>query len=379
MRVIHVITRLIVGGAQENTIATVLGLIKKGIQTELISGPTFGAEGSLESNFDSFPEALKILPSLVRPVSPWQDIRATFALMEMFRQSKPTIVHTHSGKGGFVGRLAARKARVPIVIHTIHGPSFGPAMAPMADFAFTMAERYVGKFTDHFVSVADAMTRQYLAAGIGNPQEYTRIFSGFPLEPFLAVPPRSGAGDFVIGKIARLFNLKGHIDLIKAAPEIIRAIPNAKFLLIGDGPLREYFEARATSAGLRGRFVFTGLVPPSEIPNRLAECDMVVHLSLREGLPRALSQALAAGRPVVAYDCDGASEICLHEKTGFLVPPGDTKAFANRVIQLARDPQLRNQFAQTGRQYVRENFSEQKMVDEIYQLYQRLLPQAQSR
>lgn len=380
MRVTHVITRLIVGGAQENTVATVLGLLRKGVETELISGPTFGTEGSLESTFDSHPNVLRILPSLVRPIAPWRDVRATFALAKRFQETKPAIVHTHSGKAGFVGRLAAKRARVPIIIHTIHGPSFGPAMEPMADFAFTMAERYVGRVTDHFISVAQAMTDQYLAAGIGKPEQYTRIFSGFPLEPFLAVPPRpENAGDFVIAKIARLFQLKGHSDLMAAAPAIIAAIPNVKFLLIGDGPLRSYFERRAESAKLRGRFIFSGLVPPSEIPVRLAECDMVAHLSLREGLPRALSQALAAGRPVVAYDCDGAREICLDGKTGFLVGPGDIKTFADRVIRMARDRELRTQFAKTGREYVRQNFGEQKMVDEIHTLYQRLLAQAQSR
>lgn len=379
MRVTHVITRLIVGGAQENTVATVLGLLGKGIETTLISGPTGGSEGSLENCFDTHPKVLEILPSLVRPVAPWQDVRATFELAKRFRETRPTIVHTHSGKAGFVGRLAAKKARVPIIIHTIHGPSFGPAMEPMADFAFTMAERYVGRITDHFISVAQAMTDQYLAAGIGKPEQYTRIFSGFPLERFLAVPPRpENTPDFVIAKVARLFQLKGHSDLLAAAPAIIAAIPNAKFLLIGDGPLRDYCERRARSSKLQGRFIFSGLVPPAEIPRRLAGCDMVAHLSLREGLPRALSQALAAGRPVVAYDCDGAREICLDGKTGFLVPPGDIKTFADRVIRMARDRELRAQFANAGREYVRQNFGEQKMVDEIYGLYQRLLPRAQS-
>jgi glycosyltransferase involved in cell wall biosynthesis len=376
MRVTHVITRLIVGGAQENTVASVLGILGKGVETELISGPSRGSEGSLEATFDTVPNVLRILPSLVRPVSPWQDVRATRALTKRFRETKPDIVHTHSGKAGFVGRLAAKRARVPLIIHTIHGPSFGPFLAGPANFAYTRAERYVGRSTDHFISVAQAMTEQYLRAGIGRAEQYTRIFSGFPLEPFLAIKPPAPGGDFVIGKIARLFELKGHNDLFDAAPRIVKAIPKAKFRIIGDGPLRENLQARAEASGLKGHFIFTGLVPPAEIPIELAACDMVVHLSLREGLPRALSQALAGGRPVVAYDCDGASEICLDGQTGFLVKPRDIANFAERVVQLARDPALRARFSEAGRNYVRENFSVEKMVDDIYALYQRLLPKA---
>ena len=374
MRVTHVITRLIVGGAQENTIATVLGLIGKGVEAELVSGPTSGSEGSLESCFDSHPKVLQIVPSLVRPVAPWQDIRATFDLAARFKKSKPEIVHTHSGKAGIVGRLAARIAGVPLIIHSIHGPSFGPFQGGLANFIFKTTERYAGRNTQHFVSVAQAMTDQYLAAGIGRPEQYTRIFSGFPLEPYLAIPANyENRAEFVIGKIARLFELKGHDDLFDAAPKIIQSIPNARFILIGDGPFRERLEARANDPALRGRFRFTGLVPPAQIPEYLGACDMVVHLSAREGLPRALSQSLAAGRPVVAYDSDGSSEICLEGRTGFLVQRGDLTTFSERVTQLARDPALRARFGQAGREYVRENFRVEKMVDDIHALYQRLL------
>jgi glycosyltransferase involved in cell wall biosynthesis len=382
MRVSHVITRLIVGGAQENTVATVLGLLAKpGVQVELISGHSTGAEGTLEPLFDPHPGVLRILPSLVRTVHPWHDAMATFQLARMYRASKPDIVHTHSGKAGFNGRLAAKLAGVRCIIHTIHGPSFGPFQSVRANFTYRTAERIAGKVTTHFISVAQAMTEQYLAVGIGRREDYTRIFSGFPLAPFLAVERdnalRAELGfapnDFVIAKLARLFELKGHDDLFEAAPEIVRAIPNAKFLLIGDGPWRAKFEAKAAAPELKGRVVFTGLVKPTQIPRLLGAADVLVHLSYREGLPRALSQALASALPVVAYDCDGASEVCLEGRTGFLIPKRDLAALSERLQRLARDLGLRRQFGDEGRRFVRENFAVEKMIDEIFALYQKLL------
>src|ERR1035438_89458 len=186
MRVIHVITRLIVGGAQENTIASVLGLREKpGLDVTLVAGPSGGPEGSLESLLADGPPVLTVGPELVRPVGPGQDYHDWRRLKDLFRGRQPDIVHTHSGKAGILGRLAAAHAGVPIILHTIHGPSFGPFEGPLANSLFRNAERYAARVTTHFVVVADAMKRLYLDAGIGRAEQYTKILSGFPLEPFL--------------------------------------------------------------------------------------------------------------------------------------------------------------------------------------------------
>jgi glycosyltransferase involved in cell wall biosynthesis len=381
MRVTHIITRLIVGGAQENTVASVLGLRSKpGLEVDLISGPTTGPEGSLESCFDPWPKALTIAPHLVRPVHPFKDLVALAQLTRMLRQRQPQIVHTHSSKAGVLGRLAARRAGVPIVVHTIHGPSFGPFQGAAANRVFTAAERHAGRCTNHFVSVADAMTRQFLAAGIGRPDQFTRVFSGFPLEPFLNAQndPRLRARfklepeDFVVGKVARLFKLKGHDDLFDAAPAIVKRCPQIKFLIVGGGPWRERFDARIKAMGLEKHVVFTGLVAPSEIPALVGIMDVLVHLSYREGIPRALPQALAAGKPVVAYDCDGAGEVCLENQTGFVIPPGNLNRLADRLIELAGNPALRERLGRCGQQLVRQWFPVERMVDDLDALYRRL-------
>jgi glycosyltransferase involved in cell wall biosynthesis len=381
MRVIHVITRLIVGGAQENTVASVLGLREKpGLDVSLVAGPTLGPEGSLESLIANSPPVLTVVPELVRPVSPWQDCLAWKRLTELFRARRPDIVHTHSGKAGILGRLAAARARVPIIVHTIHGPSFGPFQGPIANLLFRAAERCAARVTTHFVVVADAMKRQYLNAGIGRTDQYTKIFSGFPLEPFLAstndLQLRASLGltpdNIVVGKIARLFKLKGHDDLLAVAPELVHVYPQIRFLLVGDGPWRERLEHQARSLGLKKHVVFAGLVAPEAMPPLVGIMDMLVHLSLREGLPRALPQALAAARPVVAYDADGAREVCLENETGFLVQPGDLSGLHERILRLAGDSALRQRLGLSGQHFVQQRFAVQRMVDDLYQLYLRL-------
>lgn len=381
MRVTHVITRLIVGGAQENTVATVLGLRQKtGVEVDLVTGPTTGREGTLEHLLEGrVPLALE--PHLVRPVHPFHDVLAWRRLTRRFRRTQPDLVHTHSGKAGVIGRLAAARAGVPVIVHTIHGPSFGPFQGLLANTIFTQAERRAGRVTSHFISVAEAMTEQYLAAGIGRREQYSTIWSGFDLAPYLtasndpALRARLGIGpeDLVIGKIARLFKLKGHDDLFAAARELVRRVPNVKFLLVGDGPWRDRFERQLAQSGLNRHFIFTGLVPPTEVSRHVGLMDVLVHLSRREGLPRALPQALAAGKPVVAYDCDGAREVCVPEQTGFLLPPGDQAGLIKAVVTLAQSPALRHQLGERGRQLARERFEVARMVDAIHACYLNLL------
>ena len=224
------------------------------------------------------------------------------------------------------------------------------------------------------------MTKLYLAAGIGNPSMYTRIFSGFDLEPFInatndpALRRRLGLAEdhFVIGKVGRLFRLKGHADLISAFAKILPQIPHARLLLVGDGLLRSELENQARGLGVWDKVIFTGLVPPGEVAKYMGVMDCLAHLSYREALSRALPQALAAAKPVIAYDFDGADEVCLENQTGFVVRTGDTGAVAERLLQFAGDVGLREKFGRAGRAFVKENFSVEKMVDDQYLVYLKL-------
>jgi len=177
----------------------------------------------------------------------------------------------------------------------------------------------------------------------------------------------------VVGKIGRLVGLKGHEELFEAAVQMISANPNVRFLLIGDGPSRSQFEARLETLGISKYFFFTGLIKPVEVPRYIGIMDILVHLSRREGLPRALPQALAAGKPVIAYDCDGAGEICLHNETGFLVAPGDLDGLIRSVGLLGADRNLRAKLGNNGRELVKSRFDVKAMVVGIHALYGKLL------
>ena len=386
MRVTHIITRLVIGGAQENTLASMRGLqAKPGLEIKLIAGPTIGSEGSLEKEARKMfaggkADRFTMVPELVRPVHPLKDFIALHKLEKILREQRPDLVHTHSGKAGILGRLAAKRAGVPLIVHHIHGPSFGNFQGAFANAVFTAAEKHAARVTDHFFCSAAAMTKLYLAAGIGKPSMFTRIFSGFELEPFLqatndpALRKKLGLAEnhFVIGKIGRIFRLKGHADLLAAFAKILPQIPHARLLFVGDGALRGEMENQIRTRGLAGKVIFTGLVPPGDVARHVGIMDCLAHLSYREALSRALPQALAAAKPVVAYDFDGADEVCLENETGFVVRTGDTDAAAEKLLVLATDAALREKFGARGRKFVRENFSVEKMVDDQYTVYRQL-------
>lgn len=383
MKVAHVITRLIVGGAQENTLASVIGLREKyGVNASLLCGPTEGPEGSMtQSAQSSLGKDYIEFPNLIRSIHPAKDWDSYKRLKAHFEESQPDIVHTHSAKAGFLGRMAAHAAGVPLVIHGIHGPSFGPFQNGFKNWLYLEAEKLAGSRTHHFISVAHAMTNQYLDAGIGTPSQYTRIFSGFELGGYENQENRDAvrrelginSNDFVVGKIGRLFKLKGHHDLFRIAPALVERIPEIKFLIVGGGPWEHRFKMMAEKLGLQDHFVFTGLVSPDRIPDMVSVMDLLIHLSLREGLPRAIPQAQAAGKPVIAYDCDGAGEVCRDGRTGYLVPPHDTESLIELVERIYQTPDLAFKFGSQGREYVMNHFSVDALIDGQYALYNNLV------
>ncbi|QDT15449.1 glycosyltransferase family 4 protein [Alienimonas californiensis] len=373
MHVLHFITRLILGGAQENTLLTCEGQHAAGDRVTLVTGPGLGREGSLMERAEAAGFEVIELPGLVRNLRPWADAAAMRRFAGLVGELRPDLVHTHSGKAGVLGRAGAEKAGVP-AIHTVHGPSFHRFQNPVSRAAFRAAERWAGPKTAHFISVADAMTDQYVAAGIAPRERFTTIRSGMHVEPFLHPPrPREtvrgelgfAPTDVVAAKVARLSDLKGQRFLVDAAALLKDRAPHLRYLLIGDGPLREGLERRIAAAGLTDRFVFTGLVPTDRIPELLHASDLVVHASLREGLPRVLPQGLIAGKPVVAFDADGAKEVCLTGETGFLIPPRDVPALAEALAALAADPALRERLGAEGRRRFTDPFRHTTMVRQI--------------
>jgi len=385
MRIVHIITRMIVGGAQENTRFNCLDLLRiYDDEVILITGPSLGAEGSLLDKFSDPDLRVVEIPELIRSIRPWTDFQAYRRLRAILKDLRPDIVHTHSAKAGIVGRAAAWSLKIPCVVHTVHGAPFHPYQPWLARKSFQACERWAAKRCHKLISVADAMTDLLVQANVASRSKFQTIYSGMDIEPFLQAErfrdsARAELGlaaeDIGVGKIAWLFNLKGHEYLLDAAPGIIEKNPNIKFLLVGDGSLRASIEQSISSKGLSKHFLFTGLVPPTDIPKWISAMDMLVHVSLREGLARALPQALLAGKPVISYDVDGAREVVLNQLTGFLIPPKSIDELQSAILQLASDPSLRAKMGSYGQSRCSEIFDHRHMTREIRELYQRVLEQ----
>ena len=382
MRIAHLITRLIIGGAQENTLFNVDDQHHLfGDEVCLITGPGLGPEGSLEQKARDRGLDLRVLPELHRSVNPLQDWKSLEAIRRAFADFAPQLVHTHSSKGGILGRLAAYQLRLPAV-HTIHGASFHYGQNALAKFAYMFAEKRAAHWCQHFISVCDAMTDQYVAAGIAPREKFTTIFSGMDVDLF--VTPRRdplqlrrelglAPTDVVIGKVARLFHLKGHEYLIEAAPEVVRVVPHVRFLLVGDGILLDQCQQRIAELGLTKHFVFVGLVPPEAVGDYLHAMDVVVHTSVWEGLARVLPQALIAGKPVISFNIDGAAEVCIPNATGLLVESRNVAQLSRAMIQLAQDSALRRRLGDSGRERFTEQFRHQNMTRQIREVYAQVL------
>ncbi len=230
------------------------------------------------------------------------------------------------------------------------------------------------------------MTDLMVDAQITTRDQFITIYSGMDVEPFLRAREQREATrkqlgikpeQVVVGKIARLFNLKGHDDLITAAAQVVAQQPHVCFLLVGDGVLRPSLEAKIERLGLQANFIFAGLVPPNEVPRLIGAMDLLVHTSYREGLARALPQALISGIPAISYDVDGAREVVRDDQTGYLVPAADTQMLSQRIAKLVGDSDLRERLGHTGQVRCCEQFRHQSMTRDIRQLYQQVLETSQ--
>jgi glycosyltransferase involved in cell wall biosynthesis len=387
IRVLHVITRFVVGGAMENTLLTVLGQMRDPrYEVTLYSGIDLGPEGNLHDAARAQGVNLILTPHLIRSIRPLTDLRALVELTRFIRAGRYHVVHTHATKAGIIGRLAARLAGAPVVIHTLHGLVFHDYQNAHVNRIYIALKRFCARFTDHMIAVSDATAKGALGAGIGDPARLEIIFSGMELAPFLtaderlernALRRRFGlpANAPVVGKVGRLFPLKGHAQFLEAAAKIHAERPDVHFLLVGNGILRADLEAEVAARGLAPVVHFAGLIPPAEVPAAIAAMDVVVHTSLREGIARVLPQALAVGRPVVTFALDGAPEVIEDGKSGYLLPPLDAAGIAARVLALLADPELRRTMAAYGRAFVEREFPVEHMVERIDAVYEQHLLQ----
>lgn len=378
MKVVHIITRLILGGAQENTVLTCEGLHARGHDVTLVTGPPLGPEGELLTRAQAGGYRVIVLDELRRPVHPLRDLRAYKRIQELLRRDRPDVMHSHSSKAGILARRAAAAVGGMAIVHTVHGLPFHPYQPAWLNRLYIHLERRAARRSHAIISVCDAMTRQALAAGVGRPDQYTTIYSGMEIEPFIR--PTQAAAEFraqfqlppdavLVTQVSRLAELKGHEYILDAAGQI--ADERIHFCFVGDGALRPALEARIARMGLSKRVHLTGLLAPGLMPAVMQASDIVVHCSLREGLARAIPQAMLAARPVISFDIDGAAEV-VDSATGILLPPRDTAGLHRAIETLAASPALRLSLGTAGRQRCRQRFDHRVMVEQIEAVYRRV-------
>ncbi|MBN1788630.1 MAG: glycosyltransferase family 4 protein [Sedimentisphaerales bacterium] len=387
MKIIHIITRLILGGAQENTIITCKELAARGHDVTLITGPALGPEGALFEHTKNQKFKTVVIDSMRRAINPIYDIPAYLKLKKLLAEIKPDIVHTHSAKAGILGRFAAAKLKIKNpklkIIHGVHGLSFHKYQSELLNKLYITIERAAGKKTDAFICVADAMTKKSLDVSIGKVEQYTTAYSAIEEDAFLNPIPQQEISDFrkkydiptdaiVLVTIARLFHLKGHKYIIESARKLAGRFENCIWLFVGDGILKELLQKQISDYGLSDRFRFTGLLPVEKMPLVIQSSNILVHCSLREGLARVLPQAMLCGKPAISFDIDGAYEV-VNPDTGRLIEPENIERLTDACGELIADESLRNRLGLAGRNFVKEQFAPKTMVDAIEQVYKELL------
>jgi len=375
-RLCHVITRLDPGGSADSTLQIVAGLHDRGYSVDLVCGAGGLLPEAFTAEFARKQIPITRIVRLVRPIRPLDDLAALIGLYRHFRRGKYDLVHTHTSKAGILGRIAARLAGVPRVVHMPHGHIFyGYFSAPVTAF-FVFLERLVMPFTHALLSLTEKEKAEYLERRIGPAAKIHPVFSGVDLAPYLS-GHRSraemrrelglGDADFVIGTVARLVPIKNHMLLVRAAAKICPHIPEMRFVFVGDGELRELIESEIAHLGLSNRFTITSW--RSDIPDLLSAFDIFAMTSKNEGLGRAFIEAQATGIPVIGPRIGGVPEVMADGRTGYLFAPEDEDDLADKIMRLYHAKDRLPDMARECRQWVDPRFSLQVMLDKVNAIY----------
>ncbi len=321
-----------------------------------------------------------MVTGLGREIDPRRDLAVLLRLYRLFRSQQPAIVHTHMAKAGTVGRLAARLARVPIVVHTYHGHVFHSYFGPLKTKAFIQIERALGRTTDLILTVGEKQRQEILGYGIGSPAKLRSVPLGLELEPFVESPRHRGEfraelgvseGTRLIGIIGRLVPVKGHTVFLKAARLVLSRTSNVRFLIVGDGELRSELEAQARDLGIDGGVTFLGW--RHDLPRVYADLDLVVLSSYNEGSPVALIEAMAAGRAVVSSDVGGVSDVVSDGVNGLLVPPREPEKLADAIVRVLSSEAVLLKMEAAGREAVYPKYSIGRLVSDVRGIYDELV------
>ena len=376
LKVAHIITRLELGGAQQNTLYCCANHDRKKYDAILICGEGGYLDGEARKNKKLY--KTYFLPELKHPIRPWSDFFAGTKLIRILKEEKVDIVHTHSSKAGILGRLAAGLAETPWVVHTVHGWGFYPGQFFLTRWIYQFLERRAACYTHRLITVSEANKREGLAAGIGKESQYRVIHSGIDPQPFwvsTSVAQKARLKLQVKNRpcvlvLSNLKKQKSPLDVVEVGRVLAEKIPEVLFLWAGDGPLRDKLEKSIAEKGLKKNFRLLGW--RKEVAQLLAASDALLLTSIHEGLPRVVLQAMAAGKPVVATAVNGTPEAVKNGVTGFLHKSHDTDAMGESLFKLLTNPSLSRKMGQAGRKALKGTFLIGKMLQEIEKLYDEL-------
>jgi glycosyltransferase involved in cell wall biosynthesis len=376
MRIVHVITRLIRAGADENTILTCIKQAEAGHEVILIHGREYDPHYYQLSNRNF---RLIRVGNLVRETSFLNDTSALIRLFAQIRRLKPAVVHTHTSKAGILGRLAARAAGVPAIIHGVHIVPF-VNVRPFSRALYLFLERAAASVTHAFIDVSHGMRTLCVEASIGQPSQHHIVHSGFDLSAYRNAPwPEDwreilGAPDAADPKpptvvmLAALTARKRHVELLDEIAHVVAGIPTLRLLLCGEGETRPLIEKRIHDLGLAKNVKLLGFrADPERI---VALADLCILSSVREGLPRVVMQYLAGGKPCVVADLPGIEEVVAHGVNGLIQPSERLDLFAEAVADLLQDPARLAHLSKGAAETTLDSWDAEKMWPRMELVYQ---------
>ena len=379
IRVVRLFSRLNIGGPSVHVILLTAGLDARGYRTRLVVGQEASHEGNMLPLAADKGVVCEPMAGLGREIHPVSDFRAFWGLYRLLREFRPAIVHTHTAKAGLLGRLAARLAGVPVVVHTFHGHVLRGYFGPLKTAFFRRLESGLARLADVLVVVSDPLKQDLVDLGVATADRIRVVPLGLELGHLVEPLPRGAlrapggvpSTAPLIGMVGRLVQIKDVPTFLQAAVLVRKAMPDSHFALIGDGEERSLLEGECLRLGLDGAVFFHGW--RRDLAAVYGDLDVVVNSSLNEGTPVALIEALAAARPVVATLVGGTGDVLAGGSHGLLVPPSDPKALAAAILESLREPAAARQRALAGRARVLGRFSAARLIDDIDRLYRQLL------
>ena len=381
IKVLRIISRMNIGGPAIHVTNLNSGLDPDRYVSLLVSGTENPGEGSLRDLAESAGVEVTVIPQIRSAASLGpRDVLALFKLYRLMRRERPQIVHTHESKAGFLGRLAARIAGVPIVLHTYHGHVLRGYYGPLKSWALRRMEQLLALLTDRLIAVSEQVKRDLVQYRVARSEKISVVPLGFDLEPFLSSEVHRGSfrremnlngSTRLVGIVGRLFPIKNHRLFLDAAALVSAEEPASRFVVVGDGVLRQELDQYARDLSIRDMVIFTGW--RRDLPRIYADLDVLVVSSDNEGTPVSAIESMASGCPVVATRVGGIPDVISDGDTGYLVPAGDADALASRILSLLRDDQEVSRLRAAARAFARDRYNLQRLISDIQAIYENLI------